>query len=65
LEAKVFNLQEELTASFRNKSEIAQSLLEYTKDLKNVKVQLKETKSKFLFLNLKIDWKSLNLKIKN
>jgi hypothetical protein len=47
LEAKVFNLQEELTASFRNKSEIAQSLLEYTKDLKNIKVQLKETKSKF------------------
>ena len=46
LEEKVFNLQEELTASFRNKSEIAQTLLEYTKDLKNVKVQLKETKSK-------------------
>jgi autophagy-related protein 16 len=45
LESKIFSLQEELTASFRNKAETAQSMLDLSKELKEAKLELKEKKS--------------------
>lgn len=44
LEEKVYNLQEELTANFRKKSETAQSMLDLNNELKNARVELHEKK---------------------
>jgi lipid II:glycine glycyltransferase (peptidoglycan interpeptide bridge formation enzyme) len=42
LEEKVYNLQEELTTSFRAKAETAQALLDINTEMKKIQLQLKE-----------------------